>query len=124
MSLVSGTYRATSPASEHLVDAEFDELKREFLAEAAAKIDEICSILKESRSPQTRERMLYLAHQLKGAGGSYGFQLISTEAELMEKILEESTGDINDSSVEKLGKHIENLANEVNLRATQLAVIE
>ena len=32
--------------------------------------------------------MTYLAHQLKGSGGSYGFQRISTDAAELEKAVE------------------------------------
>ena len=106
------------------MDPEFDELKREFLAEAGAKIDEIRSILTESRSFETRQRMIYLAHQLKGAGGSYGFSAISTEAASMEAVLERSDADIDDTSVDELTKLIGNLAAEVTLRADQLAISE
>lgn len=70
-------------------DPELDELKREFLAEAHEKVNEIASALDGKRSPESVDRVIYLAHQLKGSGGSYGFQRISTEAADLEKALED-----------------------------------
>ncbi len=75
------------------MDFEFDELKREFLHEATSKIDEIATLLKSGVGDAERERAFYLAHQLKGAGGSYGFATISTEAAELEKELERKPPD-------------------------------
>jgi HPt (histidine-containing phosphotransfer) domain-containing protein len=75
------------------MDFEFDELKREFLREATAKVDEIATLLKGGIGDPERERAFYLAHQLKGAGGSYGFAAISTEAAALEKELEKNPPD-------------------------------
>jgi HPt (histidine-containing phosphotransfer) domain-containing protein len=76
------------------MDFEFDELKREFLTEATTKVDEIASLLQSGGlgAPE-KERAFYLAHQLKGAGGSYGFSVISTEAAALEKELEKDAPD-------------------------------
>lgn len=103
------------------MDPEFDELKREFLAEAGAKIEEIRLMLTSSRTGESRERMIYLAHQLKGAGGSYGFQTISTEAASLEVILERKPGVIDDSNVAEIDTIVCNLAAEVDLRVTELS---
>lgn len=84
------------------MDFEFEELKREFLNEADEKIREVRTTLERSFPPSREdlERMIYLAHQLKGAGGSYGFQMISTEsAELerdLEKVSDENSGEMRD----------------------------
>lgn len=102
------------------MDPEFDELKREFLAEAGAKIEEIRSMLISSRTSESRDRMIYLAHQLKGAGGSYGFQTISTEAASLEVILEKKSGEIADSNVAEIETIVCHLADEVALRTTEL----
>jgi HPt (histidine-containing phosphotransfer) domain-containing protein len=71
-------------------DPEFDDLMREFLIEADSKIREITSLLEPdgSGTAGARERMIYLAHQLKGAGGSYGFPSISSDAAALESALE------------------------------------
>ena len=74
------------------MDPEFDELKREFLAEARVKVDEMERKIVAGDS-EARERVIYLAHQLKGSGGSYGFRQISTEAAEIEKIAESVAGD-------------------------------
>lgn len=73
-----------------VIDDEFDELRREFLGEAAEKIREIREIFDRSFPPSgtDAERITYLAHQLKGAGGSYGFPQISSEAASLETEVE------------------------------------
>jgi HPt (histidine-containing phosphotransfer) domain-containing protein len=75
------------------MDFEFDQLKREFLREATLKVDEIAALLKAGIGETERERAFYLAHQLKGAGGSYGFATISTEAAALERELEKKPPD-------------------------------
>ena len=89
------------------MDFEFDDLKREFLAEAEGKVNEIKSRL-EATPPQAEDfdRMIYLAHQLKGAGGSYGFQTISTESAELERELESARENpaIQPSLVERVTK--------------------
>ncbi len=75
------------------MDFEFDELKREFLREATSKVDEIGELFRGEIGDSERERAFYLAHQLKGAGGSYGFATISTEAAELEKELEKNPPD-------------------------------
>lgn len=73
------------------MDIELTELKKEFLEEAEAKIVEISSRLEEAGSTPPREsikRMGDLAHQLKGAGGSYGYADISSYAAKLEDAIE------------------------------------
>ncbi|HEY0371829.1 MAG TPA: Hpt domain-containing protein [Thermoanaerobaculia bacterium] len=72
-----------------VVDYELNELKREFLDEAREKIAEMQSAL----DSVSLERVAYLAHQLKGSGGSYGYQRISTDAAELEKCVEASSPD-------------------------------
>jgi HPt (histidine-containing phosphotransfer) domain-containing protein len=72
-----------------MIDLELDELKREFLAEARGKVQEIESALDGRPTPDSLARFAYLAHQLKGSGGSYGYQSISTEAAEIEKAVEQ-----------------------------------
>ena len=67
-----------------MVDLELEELKREFLAEARQKVAEMESRLEGKGDRAAFERLTYLAHQLKGSGGSYGFQSISTDAAELE----------------------------------------
>ena len=71
-----------------MVDHEFDELKREFLGEARTKIEEMESVLESKEGPEALERIGYLAHQLKGSGGSYGYADISSNAAEIEKTVE------------------------------------
>jgi len=70
-----------------MVDLELNDLRREFLDEAREKVVEMQSAL-ESATLESLERVTYLAHQLKGSGGSYGYQRISTESAALESALE------------------------------------
>ncbi len=101
------------------MDAEFDELKREFLAEAEAKVLEIRDVLAEDNgSRESFDRITYLAHQLKGAGGSYGFSRISTEAAALEGAVEQwaSSGQKSDEVTSRMKA----LTAEIELRAREL----
>jgi chemotaxis protein histidine kinase CheA len=101
-------------------DPELDELKREFLAEAQEKIDEIQSTLNRETSIQTLDRLVYLAHQLKGSGGSYGFQRISTDAAELEKAIEKVAK--GDRSLDgKIREHVDNLRSEIERGTRELA---
>lgn len=75
-----------------VVDHELNELRREFLDEARDKVVEMQSAL-DALDGNALERVAYLAHQLKGSGGSYGYQRISTDAAELEKCVESSTPD-------------------------------
>jgi HPt (histidine-containing phosphotransfer) domain-containing protein len=99
-----------------MVDQELDALRREFLDEARAKVREIESHIGNG-SPESRERITYLAHQLKGSGGSYGFQIISTESAEVEKAIETLDGDAD----QKIRGHIANLNAEIDRRERELA---
>ncbi len=105
-----------------MVDQELDELRREFLAEAAAKVREIQARVEGDRSDESIERLTYLAHQLKGSGGSYGFERISAEAAEVEKAAESlAQGSSGDGAEEKkLRDHAVNLRAEVEKRAREL----
>lgn len=101
------------------MDFEFDELKREFLAEARTKVDEIGEALGQQNATAF-ERMTYLAHQLKGAGGSYGFHKISTEAAALETTLERMAGGGNAESARTLALHVRALTDEIEMRSAEL----
>ena len=73
-----------------MVDRELEALKREFLAEAKAKVQEIATI-GSSRDAGSLDRLAYLAHQLKGSGGSYGYARISDDAADIERAVEQIT---------------------------------
>ena len=104
-----------------MVDQEFDDLKREFLAEARDKIKEIETTLEGSRSADRLERLTYLAHQLKGSGGSYGFQRISTDAAELEKAVERLTTASDDGRLEeKIQLHVVNIRSEIEKREREL----
>jgi HPt (histidine-containing phosphotransfer) domain-containing protein len=101
-----------------LMDPEFDELKREFLAEARVKVDEIERTLSDE-SDGHLSRIIYLAHQLKGAGGSYGFQKISTEAAEIERVAENSE-DSSGVGLQQIRVRIDSLREEISARESEL----
>jgi len=101
-------------------DPELDELRREFLAEAKEKVIEIQSALDAGNSSESLDRLAYLSHQLKGAGGSYGYERISMEAAEIEKAAERiATG--NGAGVNgSLQQHVINLRSEIEKRSREL----
>jgi HPt (histidine-containing phosphotransfer) domain-containing protein len=107
------------------MDYELDELRREFLAEAYEKVREIESRIESRIGPESVQRLTYLAHQLKGSGGSYGFQRISTDAAELEKAAENlASGSDGDGSERKIHQHVANLREEIVKQSDQLADAE
>src|SRR5689334_9141016 len=102
-----------------MVDPELDELRREFLAESAAKVREMEASVNGGRSPEGVERLTYLAHQLKGSGGSYGFERISEEAAELEKVAERlMSGETG--VLENVRERVTNLRAEIEKQAKAL----
>ena len=105
-----------------MVDKELEELQREFLAEAKDKVQEIESQLDGARNAESLQRLSYLAHQLKGSGGSYGFQRISTDAAELEKAVEWlATGSDEGRVEEKIQQHVVNIRAEIDKRSRELS---
>jgi HPt (histidine-containing phosphotransfer) domain-containing protein len=108
-----------------MVDYELNELKREFLDEARDKVTEMQSALEASRNADSLERLAYLAHQLKGSGGSYGYQRISTDAAEVEKAVESLAEMRNGdgAAVEaRIQQHVVNLRAEIDKCARELTL--
>lgn len=104
-----------------MVDQELNELRREFLAEAEEKAREIEAVVGGSRDPQSIERLAYLAHQLKGSGGSYGYAGISADAAEIERVAEEIAGGrASDGSDGVLRERVESLRKEIEKSAQEL----
>lgn len=105
-----------------MVDHELNELRREFLDEAREKVIEIESALEQTFSPEAIDRLTYLAHQLKGSGGSYGYQRISTDAAELEKALESVADDgaLFPDLEPKIQQHVVNLRAEIDRCAREL----
>ena len=101
-----------------MVDHELDELRREFLTEAQEKVREIETTLAAANDAKSLERLAYLAHQLKGSGGSYGYQRISTDAAEIEKAVEKIAKDGNANVKDKIRQHVDSLRSEID-RSTQ-----
>jgi HPt (histidine-containing phosphotransfer) domain-containing protein len=102
-----------------VVDYELNELKREFLDEAREKVVEMQGALEHVRERDSLEKLAYLAHQLKGSGGSYGYQRISTDAAELEKAVESMTGG-GSSQEEKIQQYVLNLRSEIDRAAKEL----
>src|SRR5438132_7904247 len=117
----AAAYRVQATQLRTMGDPELDELKREFLAEAQAKVREMQSKLAGARDRQVLDRLIYLAHQLKGSGGSYGFQRISTESAELEKGIERLANGENDSVEESVQQHVSNLRAEIEQGTRELA---
>ena len=100
-----------------MVDHELNELKREFLDEAREKVAEMQSALDRVAEPDAQDRLAYLAHQLKGSGGSYGYQRISTDAAELEKVVESVAAGAAPPE-QKLQQYVLNLRTEID-RASQ-----
>lgn len=101
-----------------MVDHELNDLKREFLLEAEAKVREIDAAIEGSGD---LERLAYLAHQLKGSGGSYGYARISAEAAEIEKVAEEAAGGSPAGVSSQLREHVANLRAEIDKSLRELA---
>ena len=105
-----------------MVDYELNELKREFLDEAREKVVEMQTALDRVRERETLDRLAYLAHQLKGSGGSYGYQRISTDAAALEKVVESlGDGGGGSSEEEKIQQYVLNLQSEIDRAAKELS---
>ncbi|HYC58852.1 MAG TPA: Hpt domain-containing protein [Thermoanaerobaculia bacterium] len=107
-----------------MVDHELNELRQEFLDEARGKVEEMqATYANGGTTAEVLERVAYLAHQLKGSGGSYGYQQISDDAAELEKAVESLAGQNGDGAFldEKIRKHVLNLQNEIESAARELA---
>ncbi|HVE70021.1 MAG TPA: Hpt domain-containing protein [Thermoanaerobaculia bacterium] len=102
-----------------MVDHELNELKREFLDEALEKVVEMQSALDQTPDRASLDRLAYLAHQLKGSGGSYGYQRISDDAAELEKVVE-SMADGGTPQEEKIHQFVLNLRSEIDRAAREL----
>lgn len=106
-----------------MVDQELDELKREFLAEAEEKVREMQTALAAARNREALERLGYLAHQLKGSGGSYGYSRISADAAEIEKTVESANdggGSLDPNAEQKIQQHVVSLRAEIESRVREL----
>lgn len=104
-----------------MIDPELDELKREFLREAQEKVRQIEQALRSQESRESLETLAYLAHQLKGSGGSYGYQKISSEAAAIEKAVEENLSATDRREFQDtVQPHVKDLGAEIDRRYREL----
>ena len=101
-------------------DHELDELRREFLTEAQQKVGEIEKTLTAEDS-SSMDRLAYLAHQLKGSGGSYGYQRISTDAAEIEKAVEKIAKGQRDGVKDEIRRRVDSLRSEIDRSAQELS---
>ena len=105
-----------------MIDFELDDLKREFLSEAEEKVREM-QTMADSGDRESLDRLAYLAHQLKGSGGSYGFQRISTDAADLERAIErlaESGNGATPAIEGEIQQYVVNLRTEIEKRTKEL----
>ena len=110
-----------------MVDYELNELKREFLDEAREKVAEMqASVESGGRDGAALDRLAYLAHQLKGSGGSYGYQQISDDAAELEKAVESLASQNGDgpSLDGKIRRHVGNLRSEIENALKELEQVQ
>ncbi len=67
--------------SEYIDDADFADLIEEFVSELGEEISAMRKVLDSDDYDGLRQ----LAHQLKGAGGSYGYPMLTEEATVLEE---------------------------------------
>ncbi len=79
-------------------DPDFAELI-EFFVDA---IPERTELLRESHQQQDTDQMKTIAHQLKGAGGGYGFEELSTHAAQLEQACKQNDIDAVGKSLDVL----------------------
>ncbi|HUR83051.1 MAG TPA: Hpt domain-containing protein [Thermoanaerobaculia bacterium] len=111
--------RCAGVGAPMVVDEELNELKREFLDEALEKVTEMQAALDRLAERESLDRLAYLAHQLKGSGGSYGYQRISTDAAELEKVVESMAGG-GATQEEKIQQYVLNLRGEIDRAAREL----
>ena len=105
-----------------MVDHELDELKREFLTEAEGKVREMQTALDAPGNSDSLERLGYLAHQLKGSGGSYGYARISADAAEIEKAVDGvSDGGLDAAAQQTIHKFVASLRTEIENRVKELS---
>ena len=102
-----------------MVDQELSELRKEYLDEAREKVVEMQNTL-DDLSDDSLERVTYLAHQLKGSGGSYGYERISTNAAALEKALEKRAENGANGVDAQIQQHVLNLRAEIDRCAREL----
>jgi chemotaxis protein histidine kinase CheA len=101
-------------------DFELDELKREFLEEARTKVADMEAVLPDAPAPEALERLAYLAHQLKGSGGSYGYQNISEDAAEVERFVEGVSSSGEAPGEQKLADYVSKLRSGIETAAAEL----
>ncbi len=105
-----------------MLDPELNELRREFLVEADEKVREMQTALDGERNRIALDRLAYLAHQLKGSGGSYGYQRISADAAELERAIETLTAGSPDQKIEtKIQEYVVSLRAEIERGSKELA---
>ena len=100
----------------------FQDLRREYLAEAPARLGELRKDLAAVRSgePDAVSSLKSRFHRLAGSGGSYGFPAISTASREAEQWIADHP-EPDDAGFARLGGVIGKIASAFDLAATEPA---
>lgn len=97
--------RDNSPIFSSLAgDSDLSDLVQEFVNDLQARMDSMRSAFQANNLPE----LARLAHQLKGAGGGYGFDILSSAAAELENASKSA------QSVEDVRKDLEELIDVCN----------
>ena len=88
-----------------LVDASFESLVPRFLANRQADLQ----VLDAAHASRDFETLRTLAHKIKGAGGSYGFDRVSEIAATVEQAAKAADASTVAAALEKLRAHLEHV---------------
>lgn len=104
-------------------DEFFEELRREYLAEAPARLNELRKDLEALRAGEgdAAASLKVRFHRLAGSGGSYGFPEISTAARAAEQSLG-AQGALDPAGIEQVAAMIEGLTAAFDRAGTELGL--
>lgn len=92
--MVNDSGNPTLIQSEFADDPDMRELVQEYVSKMPTRIEQMTAAFERGE----REQLIRLAHQLKGSGGGYGFQMLTVAAERLEQDLHRlGDGDLSEA---------------------------
>lgn len=105
------TNRPNTPlVSEYATDPDMQEILTLFIQEMPERVEALQKSWRASEFDQVKR----LAHQLKGAGGGYGYPTLGEAAGKLEKSLNEAATKSHADSLESLRAQLDELVNLCN----------